>query len=224
MTEERYKRLFGKICPSEELLLATVAAAQRPRASRHWRIAAACAAVLIVAAVCCITLPPRDVVASNGEAAANDDEFLPIETAAGYGCCDVRDLTLNIVRGSIQRGLLFVEVELVGEGLHPDMVVTLRLQEGNTCLTAFHLLYTEVKQNAMGVKMVSHLMSCRMDAAAIPPEGRRLTLAVNNYDCGLDHARYPHFAEDEAWNVVLPDCNTLDFKVFSDGTISVMPE
>ena len=67
--------------------------------------------------------------------------------------------------------------------------------------------------------MFSHLMSYAMDADAIPPEGRRLTLAVNNYDCGLDHDRYPHWAEDEAWEVVQPDCNTIDFTVTNEGTI-----
>ena len=225
MIEERYKNMFGGIHPTEALLCSTLAAAAKPKADRRWMLAAACTLVLIVTAACWITLPPKDVHTSNGEAIVNCDEFLPLETAAGYGCCDVRDMALNIVSGSIRRGslhdrdMLFLEVELVGEGLHQDMVLTMRLQDGSTSLKAFHLLCTEVKHNEQGEKMVSHLVSCAMGAEAIPPEGRRLTLAVNNYDCGSDHDRYPHWTETEAWEVVLPDCNTVDFTVTNEGWI-----
>lgn len=225
MIEERYKHLLDKIHPTEALLQNTLAAAAHPKLDKRWMLATACALLLIVVAACCIALPPRDIVASNGEAPANDNDFLPLETAQGYGCCDVRDMKFNIVRGSINRGplhdisLLFVEVELIGEGLHPDMVVTLRLQEGNTNLKAFHLLCTEVKYTEQGEKKFSHRLSYKIDADAIPPEGRKLTLAVNNYDCGLDHDRYPHWTEDEAWEVVQPDCNTIDFTVTPEGTI-----
>lgn len=220
MIEERYKRLFDKLHPKEKLLRDTLAAATRPKISRQWTIAAAFTIVLVVAAAFCIALPPRDVVASHGETPQHSDGFVPIETAQRYGCCDVRDIELNILNGWIYNGVLYLDVELLGEALHPEMVLTLRLHDDSS-MQAYHLLCTQVEYTRHSEKKIAHRMNCRIEADSIPPEGKRVTFAINNYDCGLDHDRYPHWEEDAAWEDVLPDCLTVDFMVYRDGTIAL---
>lgn len=222
MLEERYHRLMNGVRPKEALLNATLRAAEKGRINWRWAAAAVCAMLCVTAAAFWIALPPRDVVAANGEIAQNNGEFLPVETQ--YPCCDVRNMELRILSGSVQRGILFVEMELTGQGIHPEMVITVRMHDGEEVREAFHLLWDEAAHAKYGEGRITHLVSYRLDAASIPPEGKWLTLAVNNYDCGLDHDLYPHWDTEADWADVLPDCKTAAFKVYSDGTIGLMKD
>lgn len=215
MLKKRYVQLFSTLHPTESLIRQTLISNSSPAIKWHW-IASACAAAMILLVAFHAAVPPRDILTSSQAFSQTSDPLLSLEQGDPLPCCDVRKMELHILRQWIHEDILHLDVELVGQAIHPDMVITWRLYDGHD-VQAFHLLWDEAAYIQHAAGRISHLLSFRIDEGAMPPEGKSLTLAVNNYDCGYNHDLFPHFPIDAVWTDIAGECLTVDFTLSADS-------
>lgn len=239
MYNKQFQQLNEPLHADEALIRDTLQRAERRlshQRSQGWRMAAVMAGVLfLVVAVAFFTQPaPEDVVASNGALPGPTEALSPLKSESTHSC-DVREMELKILASNLRDGILCLEVDLLGAEIHDYMVVTWRLYNGVQS-SAFHLHWDENAILNHGQGRITFPVSFAVawdgecggtlhgqDALSVSP-GQTLTLAVNNYDCSLNHDLYPHWAPDTPWETVLPDCLTLTFTLAKDGSVILPPD